>query len=259
MRDDAKAAVAQAKLDLDRAKALRAQDVIAQSEYDALKARYDALVGAAVAADARVGQARITLSDTELRSSLEGIVLHRAVEIGDLVSPGTPAFVVADTSKVKIVFGVPDSVQKGLRTGQAVAIHTEALPGRAFAGFVSKIAAKADDKSRAFDVEATVDNRDQALKVGFIATAELESTSAAAAGVVVPLSAIVPVPGRKEAFAVFVVQTKDDGSVATLRPVVLGDLVRNDVAVVDGVAEGESVIVDGANVVRDGEKVAVFQ
>jgi len=257
-REGLTASVTKAKLDLDRARDLLDQRVIPQAEYDAAKARYDSAVGERTAAEARVGQAGIALADTELRSPLDGVVVHRSLEVGDLVSPGTPAFVVADTAKVKVVFGVPDSVQTQLRIDDAVTIRTEAVPGRKFRGAVTKIAERADDRSRAFDIEATIDNRDQALKIGFIATAEVDSAATVAPNAAVPLSAVVELPGQRDAHAVFVIAARDGRSVASLRPVVLGDLVRNDVTIAGGVAVGEIVIVVGANHVRDGEPVAVI-
>src|SRR5262249_1877698 len=154
-----------------------------------MKARYDSAVGERVAAVARVGQASIALSDTELRSPLDGVVLHRGVEVGDLVAPGAIAFVVADITRVKIVFGVPDSVQKRLKIGDGVSVHTEAIAGSRFRASVSKIAEKADERSRSFDVEATIDNEGRALKIGFIATVALETPAAAFPAVAVPLPA----------------------------------------------------------------------
>jgi multidrug efflux system membrane fusion protein len=256
MRTGLHASVIKAKLDLDRAQTLLAQHVMPQSEYDAVKARYDGLVGEEIAAEARVGQADIALADTELRSPLDGVVVQRSIEVGDLAAPGTPAFTVADTRNVKVIFGVPDSVRKAMRLDEAVAIRTEAVEGRTFRGAVSKIAEKADERSRAFDVEATVDNADVALKIGFIATVELENAGALGPVPAVPLSAVVPSP-RKDEYAVFVVTSRDGRSVASMRPVVLGDLIRNDVTVISGVVQGDSVIIVGAEQVHDGEQVAV--
>src|SRR5262249_33045946 len=165
------------------------------------------------AANARVGQADILLSDTELRSPLDGIVVERALEVGDLVSPGKTGFIVADTRRMKVVFGVPDSVQRTLTAGSPVVIHTEALPGRDFRGQVSKIAAKADDTSRLCDAEPTPANPDQSLRVGMTATAELVRASGATPPAVVPLAAIVPRPDEQDRFAVFVVERASNAAV----------------------------------------------
>src|SRR5262249_4349075 len=255
-RDNAQAAARNAKLDLDRATQLLQQNAIPQAQFDSVRARHDSMVGEARAAEARVSQASITLSDTELRSPLTGIVLHRVIEVGDLVASGATGFIVADTHTMKVVFGVPDSVQSAIRPGMPVNIHTEALPRREFRGVITKIAAKADEKSRAFDIEATVDNQDQALKVGMIATAELDVPTTQAR-TVVPLSAVIKVPEKKDTFAVFVVTENSGTSVARMRPVVLGELVRNDVTITQGLADGEAIVVRGATIVRDGDRVAV--
>src|SRR5262249_45217890 len=108
-----------------------------------------------------------------------------------------------------------------------------------------------------FDVEATVANADLALKIGFIATAELEDGRAAPPRPALPLSAIVQIPEKRDAYAIFVVTSSDGRSTAAMRPVVLGDLVRNDVTVTEGVTQGERVIVVGAEQVRDGDQVAI--
>src|SRR5262249_24631583 len=154
MREGLSASVAKAKLDLDRADNLLKQRVIAQAEYDAIKARYDSVVGERTAAEARVGQAGIALAGTEPRSPRDGGVIPRSVEVGDLVSPGTSAFVVADTSKVKVVFGVPDSVQKQLRTDIPVTIRAEAVAGRRLRRAHPQNAHKADQRPRALDTPA---------------------------------------------------------------------------------------------------------
>src|SRR5262249_51018827 len=139
-----------------------------------------------------------------------------------------------------------------------VRMRGEAGAGRRFRGAITKIAEKADERSRVFDIEATLDNRDQALKVGVIATAELDDAAAVAPAAAVPLSAIVQLPQKRDDLAVFVVTSQNGRTVATLRPVVLGDLVRNDVTITKGVVRGETVIVVGASHVRDGEQVAVI-
>jgi multidrug resistance efflux pump len=59
-------------------------------------------------AQAVVQEKQIPLNDTELKSPLNGVVLEKAVEKGTLVAAGSKAFVVADTSSVKAVFGVAD-------------------------------------------------------------------------------------------------------------------------------------------------------
>jgi hypothetical protein len=70
-----------------------------------------------------------------------------------------------------------------------------------------------------------------------------------------PLSAVVRAPGGDGEYAVFVVEDAKDGPTARLRRIRLGDLVGNQIAVVEGLADGERVVVRGATIIADGERV----
>jgi multidrug efflux system membrane fusion protein len=89
-----------------------------------------------------------------------------------------------------------------------------------------------------------------------IATAQLRGAGPGPARALVPLSAVIAGPRGPEAFAVYVVDRSS--SVATLRSVVPVQLVGNDVAISEGVTQGQEVVVRGANLIHDGERVAVI-
>lgn len=259
MSGDASSAYKRAKADYARASKLVASGAISQAEFETIKARYGQASGSAAAANARVSGAQIALADTRLKAPFDGIVLTRSIEVGALVSPGASGFVVADTATMRIVFGVPDSVQRVLSAEQTITATTDALPGRSFSGAISKIAAQADAKTRAFDIEATVDNEDQALKVGMVMQVQIDLRHAASpSATLVPLSAVVRPPDAPKGFGVFVAARGKDGDVAQLRKVELGELVTNRVTVTQGLAVGERIIVQGAAILTDGQRVNVL-
>jgi multidrug efflux system membrane fusion protein len=115
-----------------------------------------------------------------------------------------------------------------------------------------------------FDVELTIPNQDGALKVGMVASVQLNLPGGVAdvpadgATVAVPLTAIVRSKAKPDGYAVFVLEEKAGGAVARLRDVTLGDMVGNQVGVVSGIRAGEKVIVSGATIVNDGEQVRVI-
>src|SRR5262249_3041898 len=112
----------------------------------------------------------------------------------------------------------------------------------------------ADDRTRSFGVEAEIDNRDRALKVGMIADVELE-VPAAPPRPAVPLGAVVRPPGTGEGFVVYVVEEAAGGPVGGARAVPLASLAGGKVALAGGVREGERVVSAGASLVDDGERV----
>jgi RND family efflux transporter MFP subunit len=255
----AQAALEHARLDLKRAGNLYGSNSMTKSDYDKAMARYGEAAGALTATEAQVKEARIALEDTKLKSPAAALVLKRMVEVGDLVNAGTVGFVVANTEKVKVVFGISDLMLKHVKLGDQLAVTTEALRGRVFRGLVTAISPSADPKSRVFDVEITIPNPDQNLKVGMIAAVAVASDQAPVVATVVPLTAVVRSRTNPQGYALFVVEEKDGKQIARIRDnIELGEVYGNMITVTKGVRVGDPVIVTGATLVNDGQAVLVI-
>ena len=96
-----------------------------------------------------------------------------------MISPGGPAFVLADISVVKAQFGVPDLDVQNLKTGSTLAVGLDALPGKEFTGQITSISPSADQKTRLFQVEVSIPNPGHLIKVGMIASLTLATASPA--------------------------------------------------------------------------------
>jgi RND family efflux transporter MFP subunit len=243
----------------NRAVALYNTQSLTKSDYDSAKANLDATAGQVQQSTGSIESAQISLGDTALRAPMDSVVLQRSVEVGTFVGPGTVGFVLSGTESVKAIFGVPDFVVDQVKLGMPMKVRTESLGGAAFEGQITAIAAAADQSSRVFNVEITIPNPDNKLKVGMIATVDLRESSKAApktAIATVPLSAIVRAKDKPNSYSVFVVQNEGGKSIAHSRVVQVGDVYGNRIGV-DGVQVGESVITNGATLVNDGQQVNV--
>lgn len=209
-------------------------------------------------ADVTIAETKIPLQDTTLRSPISAVVLERKIEAGALVAPNAPAFVLADTTSVKAVFGVPDIELQTLRLGQELSLTTDALSGHEFSGHVSRISPSADQNSRVFEVEVTIPSPHGLLKPGMIASLELMSENTGDDNVVVPLSAVVQSKDDPNRYAIFVTQEIEGVQFARSRVVVLGETFGNTVAVSEGLQKGERIIVSGATFLADGDKVQII-
>ncbi len=254
----AQASAANAAQTWTRAQALYKGGAMTQPDYDSAKAQFDASQGQVTTAQAAVAQAQQALDDCQLRAPLDGQILVRNIEQGVLVAAGTSGFTMGETSTVKAVFGVPDTVLGSVKLGQKQSIVTESYT-QPFAGLVTAVAPQADSKSRTFQVEVTVPNKQELLKSGMVATLVLGQTRLASPVVVVPLSAIVSAPDGSKTFSVYLVQHEGDKDVARRRSVTPGSAYGNLVAVASGVNPGERVMVNGATIVNDGQVVRVIQ
>ena len=247
-----------ARLDFERADNLYRSESVTKSEYDSAKAAFDSGTGAVDAAKASLQQARTALADCSVRSPLTGWVLERDVEIGSLVGTGTQAFVLADTHLVKASFGVPDTRVNQVKLGAMQTITTTSFPGE-FRGRITAVSPSADPKSRVFSVEVTIPNPDDRLKPGMIASLTLGGGGLEPiAATVVPLSAVVRSTQQPNGFAVFVVSAQNGKSVVHERSVEIGDTLGNMISVTKGVKAGESIVITGATLVKEGEEIKVI-
>ena len=245
----------EATKDYDRAKTLYASESLTKPDFDRAQAKFDSTSAAVDQAKANVRQAQLALQDADLTAPFSGYIISRSIELGNLVAPGTTAFTIADTSAVKIGFGVPEYAVRRLRLGQQFSIHLQDDP-KEYYGRVTSIAASADEKNRVFAIEVTVPNPKAALKPGMIASLSLTGVHKAPVPSM-PLSAVVPDPASPGRYAVFVASEQNGKWVAHLREVALGETHESDVAV-DGLNPGEKVVVVGAAGLKDGDLIQVI-
>jgi RND family efflux transporter MFP subunit len=260
--DQAEATVSQAQAqhieasqNYDRAKALYATRSITKPEFDQAQARFDSTLGAVDQAKANLHQAQLTLADADLTAPFSGFILARNIELGNLAAPGTVAFTIADTSAVKIGFGVPEYAVRQLRLGQEFTIHLQDDP-KEYKGRLTSIAASADEKNRVFAIEVTVPNPKSYLKPGMIASLNLSGVQNAPVPSV-PLSAVVANPAASGRYAVFVATEQAGKWTTHLREVTLGETHDSDVAI-EGLKPGEKVVVSGTADLKDGALIQVL-
>src|SRR5215475_6292371 len=251
----AQAQYVEATKDYERAKTLYASESLTKPDFDRAQAKFDSTLAAVDQAKADLRQAQLALHDANLTTPFSGYILARNIELGNLAAPGTPAFAVADTSAVKIGFGVPEYAVRRLHLGQQFNIHLQDDP-KEYNGRVTSIAASADEKNRVFAIDVTVPNPKSSLKPGMIASLSLTGVHKAPVPAV-PLSAVVADSGSSGHYAVFVAKEQSGKWLAHLRNVALGETHESDVAV-DGVNPGEKVVVVGAAGLKDGDFIRVL-
>jgi len=243
--------------EFERATRLYEKNSLTKPEMDGATAKFEAASAKLSAATALVGEAELAFGDSQLKSPIDGVVLRRFSEPGDLAGPGTPAFVLADLSSVKAVFGVPDSVVKTLRIGQTVTVVVDTLPNREFKARLARINPSADMQGRVFDVEVRIPNHSGELKPGMVGTISLDTDRRASRSLYIPIAAITKPAGGQEGYAVYVIEKGTDGTVARMRRVETGGFSGNNVEVRSGLKEGELVILKGATIAADGQPVQV--
>lgn len=182
------------------------------------------------------------------------MVARLGVEEGDLAAPQMPValLVQMDAVRVQLQVAEPDFVR--IREGMTVEVRPPALPDVVRSGEVTRVSPVLDRVTRTGQVEVTVDNPDHVLRPGMVAEVSL-ALSRREDVVMVPGPAIVMTPdtARTGQAALFVV----DGDVARRRTVKLGPRYGDRIAIEEGVAAGEPVVVRGQHLLRNGSPIRV--
>ena len=179
-QDEAALASARATLELARANDARSQTLIAQ-EYIS-RQDYDSAVQARKSAEAQVGQAtavvakdRTNLAYTVIRSPVAGVVVNRAVDLGQTVAASfqTPMLfqIAQDLRKMQIDSSFAEADVGKIKVGQPVQFTVDAFPDRAFSASVRQVRLNATTQQNVvtYDVVVAVDNPEEILMPGMTA------------------------------------------------------------------------------------------
>lgn len=204
-------------------------------------------------ANARLNQAKINVGDSNIKSTINGIVNKRHIEPGTVVAPGAALFDIVNVSKLKLKVNVSESQVATIKVGDTVSIRASVYPDRGFTGKVTFIAAMADE-SLNFPVEIEVaNNPNNELRAGMFGSAIFSSKGADQAPVtIVPRDAFVGSVSNNE---VYVVRQ----GTANLTKITSGRNFGDKVEVLGGLKEGDVVVVSGIINLMDGATISVVE
>ena len=203
-------------------------------------------------AQSALAQVQELLGYTTIRSPVTGVVYERNVEPGEIASSGgggKPLLRVADLSSLYLEATVPERLAHQVHADQRVKVSLQSLGGRSLEGRVQRLVPVADPTSRDFLVRVTIADPQVALRPGVFAQARILVRERRGV-VVVPKEALVSRGGRLEVFLV------QQGK-AVERPVEVGVTDRTQAEILSGVKPGDSVVVVGAQALKNGDLVRV--
>lgn len=133
----------------------------------------DARTGVEVA-EAQLRAAEFNRQYAEVRAPADGEVLRRQVEVGQLVGPGTPVFVLRSSAKGLVLrAGAADRDVVRIREGMAATVRFDAFGGDSFAGRVDRVGVAANPMTGTYEIEIAVDPSNRRLASGLIGRAHL--------------------------------------------------------------------------------------
>lgn len=251
--------VRQNKSTMDRALAMVKNGIGARVDYENAKFAYEQAL-------ASLNVQKVQLDNLTIRAPIAGIVTKRSIQLGMLVSSGTPVFSIVDPTSYVLEIFPPERDLPRLREGQVATVTIDALPETEFRATVRRINPSFEKGT----VKATLDfdPKDVAkLREGAFARVGLVMETRHNA-LLVPKDAILDENGRKYAFIVEVGestgQTKDPewrqtakGAVATRVEVELGFESHDRVEILKGISDTNLVVTMGQHTLKSGAEVVV--
>ena len=239
---------AEASLEFAQSSATRSdelwrQKIITASEYERDRA-------ALTAAQATLEQLKTRLGYAVIRSPISGVVTEKRLETGDIVSPQTRLFSVADVSMLVSRVMVSELEVPLLKTGATVDVTVDALGGARVQGRIRRVFPAADSATRLVPVEVALTGSSLSqLRPGYTirSTFRLGTRDDV---LIIPTRAVMGPAGARTVVAV------RQGR-AERRIVRVGPDIEGTTQVLEGLSLGDTVIVAGQALLRDGAPVRI--
>jgi len=257
------AQLAQAKRDLQRAQALRRDNLVSDADLEGAQTKLDVLAAQLGAARAQSDLAKANFENTNVRAPFAGTVLRKDAEVGEIVAPSsagggltrTAIVTMADLQTLEVEVDVNEAYIAQVRNGQGARITLDAYPDTSFAGRVRQVVPTADRQKATVLVKVSILDRDPRIlpemgaKVVFTAR-EGAAAVAAPRRVLAPAAAVVR---SADGAAVWVVE---DGAVRRVS-VDVGEARGERLEVRKGLSGGENLVLEPPAGLKDGLKVRV--
>lgn len=185
--------------------------------------------------------------DTKLRAPFAGVIGMKAIEIGQMVSPGIPAFTIVKNDKIYACSSIPESEIEQLKIGQKAMVTVPALGNQKFYGLVKHIGPVADPRTRTYRVKIIIDNSDYRLRPGMISNVSIE-TDKRIETLTIPGRAIV----RDTNNLTYVFLADKKGSRAFRKRVFTGAVHGSEIRIKRGLIPGDILVLAGQHKLTDG-------
>jgi len=210
------------------------------------RAARDSAVAAAQSGRAAEESARARLDQMIVRSGIDGVVLRRDVEPGDLASPGRVLMTLGDPSRIWITATIDERDVARIQPGQETLMASDAWPGRVLHGHVREVTPGGDPEQRAFRARIVTDGA-VALPLGLTLEVNIVTRRAQRA-LLVPASAI-------EEGKVWIVR----GHRVHAKTVRTGIAGTDEVQILSGLSRGDMVVKAPEGKLKDDLRVRVRQ
>lgn len=241
-----------ARITLRRTQQQLAVQAVSQSQYDTDYANVKSL-------EAQVAEQKALITKKTMRAPFSGHLGIVTINPGQYANPGDVMVTLQQLDPIFADFYLPQQELGRLKVGQTVIANSDAYPDEKFRGSITAIAPRVDENSRNVHIEAMFANADRRLIPGMFATVNVD-VGAPERHITLPQTSITVNPYGDTVFVAV-----EEGADAEGKPalkaqqifVTLGPKRGDQVAILDGLKEGQTVVTSGQLKLKNGTSILV--
>lgn len=231
----------------ERLRSLYEESIISTQDFNNARAQRDQ-------AKAQLDQAEKQLQDSAIEAPFTGRVEERFIQRGELVSPGMPVVRLVNTSKARVITGIPERFSSEISEGSNAEVTIRSLPGEVRTSTISHAGNVIDPDTRTFAAEIELDNRDNLLKPDMIVNLRVQRTTLEDA-IIIPRTAVL----RNEVgVSVFTAVEEEGHKVARLVNIRTGQSSGALIEVTEGLERDDEVVISGMSNLSEGDRLNIL-
>lgn len=237
-----------AKTTFERQQNLWNQKIGSEIQYLQAKTNYEAQVKA-------VAQMKAQLAKTTVRAPFSGVIDEVITEKGQVVAPGQPLMRIVNLSNMYVAANIPENFIGKINNGASVEVFIKSI-GKTVTGKVRQVGNYINPNNRNFSIEIAVPNQDNLLRPNQVAVLKIADYTKENA-ILIPESIVTEnALGEK---IVYTINSQSKKAVAVKKEIKTGLTSGANIEVLEGLANGDVVIIEGARSVQDGDAVEVVK
>lgn len=254
--------------ELERTRVLLDTGAVAQTAFDRIETQVATLRAQRKALLAARGQLADRAGDAYITAPIAGVIANKALERGDIAVPQFPLCRILGVDRLKVDIRLVEADVRRVHADQIVKLHLDAYPDRTFEGKVTSILPYMDPATRTNTIEVTLDNpvdaksKQRPLKPGMYGRAEIVVAERSNV-IVAPEPALLldneVLEKQKSGEVLRKAFVIDDQSVARQRIVRCGARKGSQYEVLEGLAQGDRIVIRGQHGLQDGQRVEVME
>jgi HlyD family secretion protein len=264
-------AISKQQVEQARTEASTRQQAVAAAQ-QVVQTRQQAVTAAqrrVVAQQSVIAREKQRLAFAVVTSPVNGVVLERIVEPGNLAQVGSEILKLGDFSRVKVSVQVSELELTNIRSGQSVQVKLDAFPKNLLQGEVSRVSPVADPTARLIPVEVTIPNSQRRIGSGLLARVNFGAQRSNV--VVVPEGALQTnrdrrakggtnrpngaAPELSKTGTLFTIAAGGPQTKVVARRVTIGQRQDGQVEVLSGISPGDRLVTRSSKALKDGDPV----